>query len=68
MKGIAEKEEQAPRAMKDKTELGDLGSNMFAGERPHALVVLRWSMKVWSKLTSYILIKLHILVIQRFLS
>ena len=43
MEGIAEKEEQGPRAMKDKTELG---SHMFAGEGPHALVVLSRSMKV----------------------
>jgi len=45
------------RAIKDKTELGDLGSNMFAGEGPHALMVLRWFIKVRLKLTSYILIK-----------
>ena len=34
------------RATKEKTELGCLGSNMFAGEGPHALAVLSWFMKV----------------------
>ena len=45
------------RATKDKTELGCQGSNMFAGEGPHAQAVLRWFIKVRLELTSYILIK-----------
>jgi len=34
------------KAKKDKTELGVPGSNTFAGEEPHALVVLRSFIKV----------------------
>jgi len=45
------------KAKKDKTEPGVPGSNMFVGEGPHALVVLKSFIKVRVKLTSYILIK-----------
>jgi len=33
------------KAIKDKKELGCLGSNTFVGEGPHVLVVLRWFTK-----------------------
>ena len=39
--------------IKDKTELGCLGSHLFGGEGRHVLVVLRWFMKVRFNLTHY---------------
>ena len=37
--------------IKDKTELGCLGSHSFGGEGQHVLMVLRWFMKVRFNLT-----------------
>jgi len=35
-----------PRGIKEKTELGGLGSNMFTVEEPHVPTILRWFIKV----------------------